>query len=289
MSATASGIGQVPAWAGIGLRAPHYREMLARRPHLAFLEVHSENYFGAGGPPHHYLQQLCEDYALSLHGVGLSLGSADPLDTAHLQRLKQLIRRYQPELVSEHLCWTSTGGVHTHDLLPLPFTDDMVRHLARRIRQVQDTLERRILVENVSSYVTYTDSNLPEWEFVAAVVEEADCGLLLDVNNLYVNAINHGFDAQTYLAAMPAARVGEIHLAGFEQGTACLIDTHSRPVSDAVWGLYHDALAWLGPRPTLIEWDSDIPPLDTLLEQARLANRYLEPHHELVRMATALA
>ncbi len=275
----------IPARAGIGLRHPHYREMLARRPRLAFLELHSENYFGAGGPPHHYLEQLRADYPLSLHGVGLSLGSADPLDRVHLAKLKTLVERYRPELVSEHLCWTSVGGMHTHDLLPLPYTEEAVRHVAGRIRQVQDTLGREILVENVSSYVQYAASTLSEWAFVAAVVGEAGCGLLLDVNNFYVNAVNHGFDPYEYLAAMPAERVREIHLAGFDRAEACLVDTHGNPVADPVWVLYRDAIARLGPRPTLIEWDTDIPPLDTLLAEAAKADRILERHHEPGRAA----
>lgn len=268
----------VAAGAGLGLRAPHYRDMLERRPPLAFLEVHSENYFGAGGPPHFYLQRLRREYPLSLHGVGLSLGSGDPLDRAHLASLERLIERYQPALVSDHLCWTSAGGAHAHDLLPLPFTRRMARHVAARIRQVQDALGRRILVENASSYVAFAESEMTEWEFVNEVLAEADCLLLLDVNNVYVNAVNHGFDAHDYLDAMPAARVAEIHLAGFEVDARaqCLVDTHGRPVHAQVWALYRDALRRIGPRPTLIEWDADLPPLDALLDEVARANAILE-------------
>jgi uncharacterized protein (UPF0276 family) len=275
MQAAAS---RIPARAGIGLRAPHYRDMRMRRPPLAFLEVHSENYFGAGGPPHAHLESLRADYPLSLHGVGLSLGSCDPLDRAHLARLKTLIARYQPALVSEHLCWASAGGVHTHDLLPLPYTDETVRLVAARIRQTQDTLERRILIENVSAYVEFAESRLSEWTFVCAVLEEADCGLLLDINNLYVNAINHGFDPLDYLAALPAARIGEYHLAGFERDAHldCLVDTHGKPVHAPVWALYRAALERFGARPTLIEWDTDIPPLDSLLAEAAHADGLIE-------------
>jgi uncharacterized protein (UPF0276 family) len=264
--------------AGIGLRPPHYREMLARRPSLAFLEVHSENYFGAGGPPHHYLEQLRRDYPLSLHGVGLSLGSVDPLDPTHLTKLKQLADRYQPALISDHLCWASAGGTHVHDLLPLPFTRTMARHAARRILTAQDALGRRLLVENASSYVAFAESDMSEWEFVNEVVAEADCLLLLDVNNVYVNAINHGFDARDYLAAMPAARVAEIHLAGFDTDARaqCLVDTHGKPVHEPVWALYGETVRRIGPRPTLIEWDADIPPLDVLLDEAAKANAILE-------------
>lgn len=264
--------------AGIGLRAPHYREMLARRPPLAFLEVHSENYFGAGGPPHHYLEQLRRDYPLSLHGVGLSLGSNDPLDRTHLAKLKQLARRYQPALISDHLCWTSIDGTHAHDLLPLPFTRVMARHVARRILAVQDTLGRRLLVENASSYVAFAESDMSEWEFINEVVAEADCLLLLDVNNVHVNAVNHGFDARDYLAAMPASRVAEVHLAGFDTDARaqCLVDTHGKPVHAPVWALYRDTVRCIGARPTLIEWDADIPPLDVLLDEAAKANALLE-------------
>ena len=264
--------------AGIGLRASHYREMLARRPPLAFLEVHSENYFGAGGPPHHYLERLRQDYPLSLHGVGLSLGSGDPLDTTHLAKLKQLAERYQPALISDHLCWTSVDGTHAHDLLPLPFTRAMAKHVARRILAAQDVLGRRLLVENASSYVAFADSDMAEWEFVNEVVTEADCLLLLDVNNVYVNAVNHGFDARGYLAAIPAARVAEIHLAGFDtdERAHCLVDTHGKPVHAPVWALYRETVRRIGPRPTLIEWDADIPPLDVLLDEAAKANAILE-------------
>jgi uncharacterized protein (UPF0276 family) len=277
----------VRARTGIGLRALHYREMVARRPGLAFLEVHSENYFGAGGPPHHYLERLRADYPVSLHGVGLSLGSTDPLDRGHLAKLKGLVQRYEPALVSDHLCWSSVGGMHTHDLLPLPYTAEVVRHLAGRIRQVQDYLGRRILVENASSYVEFAASELSEWDFVRAVAEEADCGLLLDVNNLYVNAVNHGFDPRDYLAAVPAERVGEIHLAGYDVDprARCLVDTHGKPVHAPVWELYRDAVARLGARPTLIEWDTDIPPLDTLLDEAHRADRILEDRHVSERIA----
>lgn len=264
--------------AGVGLRPPHYREMLARRPSLAFLEVHSENYFGAGGPPHHYLEQLRRDYSLSLHGVGLSLGSVDPLDPTHLTKLKQLADRYQPALISDHLCWTSAGGMHAHDLLPLPFTHAMAKHVARRILATQEMLGRRLLVENASSYVAFAESDMSEWEFVNEVVAEADCLLLLDVNNVYVNAVNHGFDARDYLAAMPAARVAEIHLAGFDtdERAQCLVDTHGKPVHEPVWALYRETVRRIGPRPTLIEWDADIPPLDVLLDEAAKANAILE-------------
>lgn len=272
----------VPA-AGIGLRATHYREMLERRPPLAFLEIHSENYFGAGGPPHYYLEQLRQNYPLSLHGVGLSLGSTDPLDTAHLAKLIQLADRYRPELISDHLCWTSVNGTHVHDLLPLPFTRGMVRHVASRILRVQDQLKRRVLVENASSYVTFSESEMTEWDFVSEVVREADCLLLLDINNVYVNAVNHGFDACDYLDAMPSVRVAEIHLAGFDKDerAQCLVDTHGKPVHEPVWELYRHTIRRIGARPTLVEWDTDIPSLDVLLDEAHKANAILEQTNAL--------
>lgn len=262
--------------------------MLARRPELAFLEVHCENYFGAGGRPHHYLERLRADYPLSLHGVGLSLGSTDPLDRDYLARLKGLIDRYRPAHVSDHLCWTSANGTHAHDLLPLPYTDEAIRHVAARIRQVQDTLGERILVENVSCYVTWRASATTEWEFVTAVLDEADCDLLLDVNNVYVNAVNHGFDPMEWLASVPAKRVGEIHLAGYDRDpdSGMLVDTHGLAVHPPVWALYRVALERLGPRPTLIEWDTDIPDLDTLLAEAARANAMLvECAHAPARLA----
>lgn len=272
---------------GIGLRPTHYRDMLARRPPLAFLEVHSENYFGAGGPPHFYLENLRADYPLSLHGVGLSLGSTDPLDSGYLAQLKALVARYQPELVSDHLCWTSAGGLHTHDLLPLPFTEEVVHHVAGRIRHVQDVLERRLLVENATGYVEFAASDLSEWAFVRAVVEEADCDLLLDVNNVYVNAFNLGFDPLTYIEAMPAERIKEIHLAGFDhdERADCLVDTHGKPVRAPVWDLYRDTIDRIGPCPTLIEWDTDVPSLDTLLDEAARANSILEADAHARRIA----
>lgn len=272
----------VPA-TGIGLRAPHYRDMRVRRPPLAFLEVHSENYFGEGGPPHRALEDLRRDYPLSLHGVGMSLGSHDPLDPGYLARLKKLIARYEPVRVSDHLCWTSVGGHHAHDLLPLPFTRSTARHLAARIRQAQDTLGRQLLVENLSSYVCFAATEMDEWAFVNEILTEADCLLLLDVNNVHVNAVNHGFDARSWLDAIPAERVAEIHLAGYDtdERLGCLVDTHGKPVHAPVWALYRHLLDRIGPRPTLIEWDADLPVLDVLLGEAAFADAILETRHAL--------
>jgi uncharacterized protein (UPF0276 family) len=272
----------IPARAGIGLRALHWRDMIESRPAAAgWLEVHSENYFGAGGQPHTFLERLRADYPLSLHGVGLGLGSADPLDLEHLLRLSALIERYQPGLVSEHLCWCAVDGRHLNDLLPLPYTEEALAHVAERILRTQDFLGRQILIENISSYLRFRHSTLPEWEFVAQLAQRTGCGVLLDVNNIYVNAVNHGFDPHAYLAAIPAQAVQEIHLAGYDDTGACLIDTHGTAVSDPVWSLYRHAVGRLGTRPTLIEWDTDIPALDVLLAEARKADDILESAHAI--------
>lgn len=253
---------------GIGLRAPHHAEVLRRRPALGFLEVHSENFFAAGGPALAGLERVRAAYALSFHGVGLSLGSADAVDQAHLRRLAALVRRFQPMLVSEHLSWSSFGGRHAHELLPLPFTEEALAHVVARIGAAQDALGRELLVENVSSYHRFAVSAMPEWEFVAEAARRSGCKLLLDVNNIWVNACNHGFDARRYLAAIPAAAVGEIHLAGHQEVDGLLVDTHGARVSAPVWALYAEAVARFGIRPTLVEWDVDIPELDVLLDEA---------------------
>ena len=270
----------IPAAAGIGLRAPHLQRVLAERPRVPWFEMHSENFFGAGGAIHAALERVRADYPLSLHGVGLSLGSADALDGEHLATLRDLVRRYQPGLVSDHICWGAVGGVHLNDLLPLPFTVEALDLMVSRVQQVQDALGREFLVENVSSYLTFEHADMSEWEFVAELVRRAGCGLLLDVNNVYVNSINHGFDAHAYLRAMPGAAVREIHLAGFTRKEALdvplLIDSHSRPVDAAVWDLYAEALALLGPLPTLIEWDQDLPELEVLQAEAGRAEALLD-------------
>jgi len=266
----------IGAHAGVGLRAPHVRQVLAERPHIAWLEVHSENYYAGGGTALAALDRIRVDYPLSLHGVGMSLGSTDPIDATHLGKLRRLIDRCEPQLVSEHLCWSGAGGRHLNDLLPLPYTEEALAHVCRRIAQVQDFLGRELAVENVSSYLAFADATIPEWEFVAAVARRTGCKLLVDVNNIYVNATNHGFDADTYLAAMPVEAIAEIHLAGFEDIGSCLIDTHGAPVAPDVWSLYARAIDRYGPRPTLIEWDVDIPPLDTLLAEAAKAQSVLD-------------
>lgn len=269
----------LPRRAGIGLRAPHYREILATLPPVGWMEVHSENYFGAGGQPLHFLEAISAHYPISLHGVGMSLGSADGIDYGHLRRLDQLIRRIEPAVVSDHLSWGAIGGAHLNDLLPLPYTEEALAVVCTHVVQVQDFLGRQILVENVSSYLEFSHSCIAEWDFVAAVVRRTGCGLVLDVNNIYVSSVNHGFDPWHYLRAIPPAAVQEIHLAGFDEGEFCLIDTHGKPVSDEVWALYGDALTRFGDVPTLIEWDTDLPALEVLLAEAATADRYLEKCH----------
>jgi uncharacterized protein (UPF0276 family) len=276
----------IPARAGIGLRSEHYQDVLATHPAVGFFEVHSENFFGLGGAPHRILETIRADYPLSFHGVGMSLGSVDPLNKEHSQRLKQLVDYYQPGLVSEHLSWSSVDGQYFNDLLPLPYTPEALHHIVDRVRQIQDTLQRQILVENVSSYLQYTHSTIPEWEFVAQVAEQSGCGILLDVNNIYVNAVNHNFDARIFLGGIPAQLVKEIHLAGhtvneFEDGTI-LIDTHDQLVCDEVWSLYRDAVRRFGPKPTLIEWDTSLPELSVLLDEASTAQTILDELHARV-------
>ena len=261
--------------AGIGLRTPHYQAMIETRPDVAFLEVHSENFFGDGGQPLKYLARFRQDYPISTHGVGLSLGSADALDREHLRKLKRLVDRIEPALVSEHLCWIGVNGRFLNDLLPLPYTTESLVHIVDRVSELQDYLQRDVMVENVSSYLEFAESSIPEWEFVREVSQRSGCKLLLDVNNIYVNATNHDFDARVYLDAIAPGSVGEIHLAGFEDAGDVLIDTHGSPVSDEVWRLYEYALQRFGNVPTLIEWDTDIPELAVLLGEAEKANHIL--------------
>ena len=273
----------IPAHAGIGLRAPHLRQVLESRPAVPWFEVHSENYFAPAGAAVAMLDAVRRDYALSLHGVGLSLGGSDPLDPRHLQLLHAAIARYSPGLVSEHLCWTAAGGQHFHDLLPLPYTEEALRHVSSRIIEAQERLGVRLLIENVSSYLEFEHSTIPEWEFLREVAARAGCGILLDVNNIYVSAVNHGFDARRYIDAIPAEAVGEIHLAGHVrkdiEGIELLIDSHSLPVTPAVWELYAYALERTGPKPTLIEWDSELPAFAVLQAEAARAEAYLGARH----------
>lgn len=266
----------LPTAAGIGLRAPHVAQVLAERPPVPWFEVHSENYFADGGPALSALDRIRANYPLSLHGVGLSLGSTDALDIAHLAKLKRIADRVDPARVSEHLCWSSLNGRHYNDLLPLPYTHEALDHVCARVSRVQDFLGREILVENVSSYFAFPESTLAEAAFVAEVAAHTGCKLLVDVNNIYVNARNHGIDADAYLAAIPSAAVAEIHLAGFDTSGPCLIDTHGTPVAPEVWSLYERALTRFGPVATLIEWDTDIPDFTVLQREAATAQAHLE-------------
>jgi uncharacterized protein (UPF0276 family) len=274
-----------PAGAGIGLRAPHHLRVLSESPAVAWFEAHTENYFADGGAHVEVLTRIRANYPLSLHGVGLSLGSADPIDGAHLERVRRAVQRFEPALVSEHLSWSSVGGRFANDLLPLPYTEEALRHVSSRIAQAQDFLGRRILIENVSSYLQFDCSRMPEWEFVSAVAAESGCGILLDLNNIYVAARNFGFEPQRYLDAMEPGAVLEIHLAGHGsieiQGQALLIDTHGTQVCEAVWDLYRAALRRFGDVPTLIEWDTDIPALEVLMAEAAKAETLRADAHAL--------
>lgn len=267
---------------GIGLRAPHYRAFLDGAPPVDWLEVHSENFFGAGGFDVHVLEHVRSRYPVALHGVGLALGSviAGDDDEArfadHLERLATLVDRVEPALVSEHLCWGALGARHFNDLLPLPYTRDALRWMCVQVTRVQERLRRRILVENVSSYVAFAADEMPELEFLAALARRTGCGVLLDVNNLHVNAVNHGFDAAGALDALPPECIGEIHLAGHLRVDGTLVDDHGSRVAPPVWELYEHALARIGAVPTLIEWDTDVPALPVLLDEADAARSRLD-------------
>ena len=275
----------VPASAGIGLRAQHQNELLSTKPAVGWLEAHSENYFSDAGPHIDALLRLRETYALSLHGVGLSLGSSDPLDRAHLMKLKRLIGRTSPAFVSEHLSWGRVDGRFVNDLLPLPYTQESLTHMISRVDHVQSALQRTILIENISTYLQYLHSDIDESAFLTELSRATGCGLLIDINNLYVNERNHGIDARCFINSIPSAAVRELHLAGHSidrvDRTEILIDTHSTPVCEAVWTLYGHAIRRFGARPTLIEWDSDIPSLDVLLGEAHKAQSYLGAAHDL--------
>jgi uncharacterized protein (UPF0276 family) len=268
--------GPMPANAGIGLRAPHHLHVLSESPDVSWFEAHSENYFAEGGAHVECLSRIRARYPLSLHGVGLSLGSTDPLNREHLASLRRAVARFEPTLISEHLSWSSVDGRFANDLLPLPYTEEALRHVGARISQVQDALGRQILLENVSSYLQFSASAMTEWEFVAGVAAESGCGILLDLNNVYVAAHNHGFDSHDYLEGIPRHIVQEFHLAGFSRidlgGPELLVDTHGTPVCDAVWDLYRLALRRFGNVPTLIEWDTDLPNFDVLQTEARKAD-----------------
>jgi hypothetical protein len=267
----------IPARAGVGLKPEHgpaIREGLAR---VAWFEVHAENYMGAGGRPHHFLTQIRRDHPLSIHGVGLSIGGAAPLDRAHLARLKEVVDRYEPGLFSEHLAWSTHDGAYLNDLLPVPYNGPTLALVADHIDEVQETVGRRMLLENPSTYVRFAADDMSEIEFLAEIVRRTGCGLLLDVNNVFVSATNHAFSAAAYIDNFPLEHVGEIHLGGHfpttdETGAPLLIDAHDRAVVDEVWALYRRVIKRAGPLPTLIEWDNDVPDWPTLVAEARRAD-----------------
>jgi len=268
----------LPARAGVGFKPEHFRDILAAEQPVGFFEVHAENYMGAGGPSHAQLSALRDRYALSIHGVGLSIGAMKPLDRDHLARLKALCDRYEPESFSEHLAWSSHGGVYFNDLLPVPYTEETLAQVAEHVEEVQMTLGREMLLENPSTYVRFAQSTIPEVEFIAAVARRTGCGLLLDVNNVFVSTRNHGNDPVAYIASFPLDRVKEIHLGGHDEqvddaGAPLLIDAHGTPVAAPVWALYAHVIARTGPIATLIEWDNDVPEWEVLFREAKRADQ----------------
>lgn len=268
----------LPCAAGIGLRAPHYREVLQTLPPLGWVEVHNENFFG-GGAALNTLLKVREHYPVSLHGVGMGLASTTPLDEQHLSALKQLCDVVQPAAVSEHLCWNSENNYVINDLLPFPYTNEALAHVARRIEQVQEKLGRQLLVENLSSYLSFNHSEMTEGVFLAELTRRTGCGILFDVENLYVNTRNLGVDAKAFIDAIPHEAVKEYHLAGYSVQNGCLVDTHNCAVYAEVWQLYEYVLQQIGPRPTLVEWDSDIPALPVLLNEAAKAQQRMDACH----------
>ncbi len=262
---------------GIGLRGSHYAHILSTLPAISWFEAISENYMGiaggSGGRPLHTLESIRKHYPIVLHGVSMSIGSTDPLNYDYLAKLKSLASQIEPSWISDHLCWTGVEGKNLHDLLPLPYTEEAIKHVADRISEVQDYLGRRILIENVSSYLTYRHSEMTEWEFIEQIVTRADCGILLDVNNIYVSSVNHSFDPETFLNGIPVHRVGQFHLAGHSNMGTHLIDTHDAPVCDEVWKLYEKAVRRFGLVSTLLEWDDKIPEFNVLEEETERARQ----------------
>ncbi len=258
---------------GLGLRTEHYDAILKQKPAVDWFEILTENYLVPGGKPLYFLDKIRENYPLVMHGVSMSIGSTDPLDWEYLKEVKALADQIQPAWISDHLCWTGIHGKNMHDLLPLPYTEETVKHVANRIRQVQDFLERKILIENVSSYVTYHQSQMTEWEFIKEIIEQADCHILLDVNNIYVSAINHEFNALDYIKAIPSERIYQIHLAGHSNNGDYIVDTHDHEVVDEVWNLYKKTIEYHGKISTMIERDDNIPPLKTLLKELNYARK----------------
>jgi uncharacterized protein (UPF0276 family) len=276
-----------PLGCGVGLRRPHYAEILQQRPAMDWFEVTTENFMVEGGRPLEVLEGVRASYPIVMHGVSLSIGSADQLNQTYLGDLAALARRFEPAWISDHLCWTGVGGRNLHDLLPMPHTEEAVKHCTQRIRQVQEFLGRRILIENISSYIQYRVSRMSEAEFVAAVAEEADCGILLDINNVYVNAFNHRFNSKDYLDALPVERIVQFHLAGHRDCGTHLLDTHDHLVSDAVWELYDYAVHRFGPVATLVEWDDRIPSFPELAAAAAQARQHASSVLERQHLASA--
>ena len=280
-----SGLEPIPAVAGIGLRGQHHGHFRNGEPDVPWLEVHSENYFADQSVASQVLQQIREYYPLSLHGVGLSIGSVDPLDRDHLASLQRLIDRIEPGLVSEHLCWGSVDGSYLNDLIPLPYTEGALDHMINRVCEVQEFLGRQILIENVSSYLAFASSRIPEWEFLNTLAHRSGCGILLDINNIYVNVRNQGISANEYIAGISPKFVGEMHLAGHSVhrygDRDVVIDTHDSPICEDVWSLYESAVARFGAVPTLIEWDSELPPVADLVAEASRAQSIMDGANEI--------
>lgn len=258
---------------GIGLRTEHLPHILENRPNVPWFELVTENFLHQGERAVYHLEKIRELYPVTFHGVSLSIGSTDPLNQSYLNDLKKFIDRFEPAWISDHLCWCSANNRYVPDLLPMPYTDEAIQHIINRIKRVQEHLEQRILIENVSSYLTFKQSTMSEWAFIKTIIEEADCYLLLDINNVYVSAINHDFEPLSYLKDLPSHRVKEMHLAGFEKQDGYLLDSHSQPVHDPVWELYEKAQRQFGKIPTLIEWDINIPPFETLMQESAKAQQ----------------
>lgn len=261
---------------GLGLRNEHYQYILDNKPQVDWFEIITEDYLVSGGRPLYYLDQIRENYPIVMHGVSMSIGSTDSLDFDYLAKIKKLAERIEPAWISDHLCWTGVGGFNMHDLLPLPYTEEALKHIVARVKQVQDFLGCQILLENVSSYITYADSQLNEWDFLKAVVEQADCLILLDINNVYVSAFNHNFDPKDYLNGIPINRVRQFHLAGHENYGKHIIDTHNQPVIDPVWNLYAEAVQRFGQVSTMIERDDNIPEFIELFAELQHAKNIAE-------------
>lgn len=268
---------------GLGLRPTHYEEILSSNPSIDWFEIITENYLVPGGKPHYYLNQICERFPVVMHGVSMSIGSTDPIDFEYLHQVKLLSERIKPKWISDHLCWTGVHGMNTHDLLPLPYTEESIQHIVGRILKIQDFLGQQILIENVSSYITYQQSQMTEWEFISEISNQADCRILLDLNNIYVSSINHGFDPSIYISNVPKNRVCQFHLAGHSNMGNYIIDTHDQDIIDPVWNLYAEAIKHFGFVATMIERDDNIPLLESLVTELNYARMIAK--NELIAVA----